>query len=268
MINRPHIFANMLDAAVARGTMSQEDALNHPERESLTSYIGAESLAEVDRNLEPYPLRPGDTILLASDGMFKTLTPEEIRACLHGPGTSWAETLVQQALGKQREYQDNVTVLSVTLDGEPSPIVAAPARTVKIDPIAAAPPPPPPPPPPLPGATPQPALSWPAPEEFQTGTHQAGRKRSPWVLVVVLVFVAGLVAAAGFAGWRWYTNYSHPVPVADPATNLPAVPTPSQPVRQPSPTDPTPAELTPSQAAPPQPEPTQPEPPQPRTPPQ
>ena len=39
----------------------------------------------------------------------------------------------------------------------------------------AAVPPPPPPPPPLPGATPEPAMSWPAPEEFQNGTHQAGR---------------------------------------------------------------------------------------------
>src|SRR5262249_55949541 len=44
MVNRPHVFAVLLDQAVARGQMSQEAALTHPERESLTSYIGAEHL--------------------------------------------------------------------------------------------------------------------------------------------------------------------------------------------------------------------------------
>ena len=114
MINRPHVFANVLDAAVARGTISREDALDHPERESLTSYIGAENLAEIDRNLQPHPFRDGDTILLASDGMFKTLMPEEIGACLNGDPQSWPELLVTRTLSKKREYQDNVTVLSVT----------------------------------------------------------------------------------------------------------------------------------------------------------
>jgi len=258
MINRPHVFANLLDAAVARGTLSQEDALNHPERESLTSYIGAEALAEIDRNLEPYPLRSGDTILLASDGMFKTLNPDEIRACLQGPATYWAEVLVQQTLAKQREYQDNVTVLSVTVDGELTQTFAAlPARTVKIEPFPIAAPPPPPPPPLTFAATPEPAVSWPAPEEFQTGSNPAvRRKRSPWVLASVLILLAGLVAAAGFAGWHWYTKYSHPSPFMGdpPATNVPAESAPTQPV----PTEPMPS----------QPMPSQPLPTQPRTPPQ
>jgi PPM family protein phosphatase len=222
MINRPHVFANLLDAAVARGTLSQEDALYHPERDSLTSFIGAETLSEIDRNLEPYPLRPGDTILLASDGMFKVLNPDEIRASLQGPGTSWPEVLVQQTLAKQREYQDNVTVLSITLDGAAT-FATMPARTVRIEPQFA---PPPPPPPPITAISPEPALSWPAPEDFQTGTHAARSKRNPWVLVLVLIV---LVAAAGFAGWRWYTKYSHPPAYDAPATNIPALTAPAEP---------------------------------------
>ncbi len=35
-------FRELLDAAVARGNMSREDAEQHPERESLTSFIGTE----------------------------------------------------------------------------------------------------------------------------------------------------------------------------------------------------------------------------------
>ena len=93
-------------------------AVDRPPLERLET-MKPDGHAEIDRNLDPYPLRPGDTVLLASDGMFKTLTPDEIRSCLEGPGTSWPEILVQRTLGKQREYQDNVTVLSVTVDGVP-----------------------------------------------------------------------------------------------------------------------------------------------------
>jgi len=74
---------------MARGSLSKEDADNHPERESLTSFIGAESLEEIDRNPEPLPMAAGDTILLASDGMFKTLDAQEIAASLHGAPQTW-----------------------------------------------------------------------------------------------------------------------------------------------------------------------------------
>ncbi len=42
-VNRPHVFANILDSAVTRGSMSREDALLHPERESLTSLSASKS---------------------------------------------------------------------------------------------------------------------------------------------------------------------------------------------------------------------------------
>jgi PPM family protein phosphatase len=117
-LNRFHVFANVLDAAVARGTLSREEAERHPERESLTSYIGTESLEEIDRNVDPWPLRAGDTILLASDGLFKTLLPDQILACLQGSPHSWAEALVGRTMAENREFQDNVTVLSVTIEAE------------------------------------------------------------------------------------------------------------------------------------------------------
>jgi PPM family protein phosphatase len=118
MLNRPHVFANLLDAAVARGTMSRADAEAHPERESLTSFIGTQSLDEIDRNVEPFPLEHGDAILLASDGLFKTLSTAEMIACLGGDPHTWPETLVATAIAKKREHQDNVTVLSVATSAD------------------------------------------------------------------------------------------------------------------------------------------------------
>ena len=122
MINRPHVFANLLDAAVERGALSPADAENHPERESLTSFIGAESLDEIDHNREPYLLKENDVVLLASDGLFKTLSTGEILACLHGDPQSWPDALVEQTMAKQRDHQDNVTVLAIAMQpGIPGP---------------------------------------------------------------------------------------------------------------------------------------------------
>jgi len=66
MVNRPHVFANLLDEAVERGQISREDAAQHPERESLTSFIGIHDLHEIDLNTEPWPVAAGETILLAT----------------------------------------------------------------------------------------------------------------------------------------------------------------------------------------------------------
>ncbi len=121
VINRPHVYANLLDQAVARGAMPLEQAQSHPERESLTSFIGISTLREIDRNIEPWPLRLGDTVLLASDGMFKTLPFAEIQACLIGHPQSWPSVLVDRTLAKGLPAQDNVTVLSVTMAPDSMP---------------------------------------------------------------------------------------------------------------------------------------------------
>jgi protein phosphatase len=198
MVNRPHIFANVLDAAVAQGTMSPADAASHPERESLTSYIGAQQLHEIDFNAEPYPLGEDDVILLASDGLFKTLSIDEMRASRTELPDAWPEALVAATLAKQREYQDNVTVLSVAIESVRTaaiPRTAAPAtkrqvevplqelpKTVRMSPAPAAP-----------------APAWTPPVQ----APPAPRKRS--MLIPILVLLA-LIAAG--AGW-WYVR-THP----------------------------------------------------------
>ncbi len=113
MLNRPHVFANLLDEASAMGKISSLDAERHPEREALTSYIGIRVLEEIDYNTEAWPLAEGDAILLASDGMFKTLDAGEITLCLTGHPESWPRALVERTLARKSPGQDNVTVVSI-----------------------------------------------------------------------------------------------------------------------------------------------------------
>ena len=116
MVNRPHVFSNLLDQAAAMGKISRADAEQHPERDSLTSFIGIQVLEEVDCNTEAWPLNEGDTILLASDGLFKTLEPVEIVNCLRGHPQSWPDALIERTLAQQRPGQDNVTAVTVSCD--------------------------------------------------------------------------------------------------------------------------------------------------------
>ena len=71
-VNHPHVFANYLAEAVEAGRMSAEEASSHPERESLTSFVGAAELVEIDQNREAIAIGAGESLVLASDGMFKT----------------------------------------------------------------------------------------------------------------------------------------------------------------------------------------------------
>ena len=180
MINRPHVFANLLDAAVARGTMSQADAENHPERESLTSFIGAETLDEIDRNPEPIPIQEGDAILLASDGLFKTLSQGEILACIAGAGNpqSWPEALVAQTMAKKHEHQDNVTVLSIAAESEIGAVDSLMPR-------------------PQPGAQ-APVFTPPTEAPAQEVSRVPSRARTALLLVIII-----LALAAG-AWWYFY----------------------------------------------------------------
>ncbi len=176
-VNRPHVFGNLLDSAVARGAMTKEQALLHPERESLTSFIGVDVLEEIDRNIDPWPLSDGDSILLASDGLFKTLSTEEILASLEGRPQAWPEILVARTLDQKYEFQDNVTVLSVTVSNRPD--------TLKL----------PPPPPP--------AVEL-KKESEKTVMLPPPKKTSRKLVAALLIGTIGIGLAGG--GW-WYKKH-------------------------------------------------------------
>jgi serine/threonine protein phosphatase PrpC len=119
-LNVPHVYSRQLDAKAVRGEISREEALGDPQREALTSYLGLPEIAEIDVTRNGFPLRPSDLILLASDGLFKTLPPRDIAALLGGPGAEdlqgVCEKLVETALGRQRRGQDNVTVIGLAAE--------------------------------------------------------------------------------------------------------------------------------------------------------
>jgi protein phosphatase len=101
------IIADLLRA----GELSEEDARTHPHRFVLTRAIGVFPNVDVDH--AGVSCEPGDRLLLCSDGLFKTLAPDELKALLASevePQRS-ADQLV--AIAVEREAEDNVTAMII-----------------------------------------------------------------------------------------------------------------------------------------------------------
>jgi protein phosphatase len=124
-----HNYGGELDEEVKRGVISVEEAQSHPDREALTSYIGAQDIAAIDLSRSPLALEPADCVLLCSDGLFRTLTPEEIAAELQADPQAACEALVQKTLARGDPHQDNVTVLCVKLESGEAARTLAGAHT-------------------------------------------------------------------------------------------------------------------------------------------
>lgn len=115
-LNREDVYRNELYQRMGAGELSYEGAESDPERKSLTNFMGLDPLEHVDFNMEPIMLCRGDRVVLMTDGVFGTLSDEEIcRAVLH-PETTAAETLENMVLAKEKRGQDNFTAIILTIE--------------------------------------------------------------------------------------------------------------------------------------------------------
>jgi PPM family protein phosphatase len=112
-----HIYATRLDREVARGILSRADARAHPDRATLTSYLGQEQPALADRNLKPILLHDKDSVLLCSDGFYRGLSETEIVSYFRKDPQHACDELVQLVIKKDRKQQDNLTVIALTSHG-------------------------------------------------------------------------------------------------------------------------------------------------------
>lgn len=94
---------------VRRGTLTPEEASRHPHRNVITRALGAEEQVEVDRM--SLDLRPGDVVLLCSDGLTGHLSDDQIVTVLREGGSlrAIADRLVRRT--NQAGGTDNVTVV-------------------------------------------------------------------------------------------------------------------------------------------------------------
>ena len=119
-LSTDHSYAQILKLRVHRGELSAGEALGHPLRHALTSYLGRPDPVQHAASTAAVQLRPGARVLLCSDGLTQALDDERIRALMHGPAQAACDRLLQAALARALPDQDNTTavVLHVPRPGE------------------------------------------------------------------------------------------------------------------------------------------------------
>ena len=110
-LNRPHNRAAQLLELAAQGEATLAQALRDPGGRDLTSYLGCPDHIPVDLSPEPVPLVHGDRVLLMTDGVFGTLSPEEIAGAVTPAAPKAALGLARAVEQKQRPFQDNYTAV-------------------------------------------------------------------------------------------------------------------------------------------------------------
>ena len=71
---------SLVDELVRGGKLTEEQAAEHPQRSIITRALGPEPDVEVDT--WSYPVRPGDVLLLCSDGLTSMISEAEITTIL------------------------------------------------------------------------------------------------------------------------------------------------------------------------------------------
>jgi protein phosphatase len=115
-LNEDHSLAPEIDRWAELGRISWEAALADPSRHVLRSALTGSSIEMIDRPRAPLPLKPGDAIILASDGIHSLAEPDIARiATAAATSDAAAEALLAAVAAVDDPHQDNTTVVVVRL---------------------------------------------------------------------------------------------------------------------------------------------------------
>lgn len=116
-LNREHIYQEELAVKAVSRQISIQQVSGDRQAQSLTSYFGIGKIPCIDRNHEGIKLLPGDRLLLASDGVFGTLSPAQMEQALSLPLQEAAQTMANMVREAEKPYQDNNTGLILEYQG-------------------------------------------------------------------------------------------------------------------------------------------------------
>lgn len=104
---------------VRMGRLTPEEALSHPRRHQLTRALGVEDDIEVD--VQTIAARPGDRVLLCSDGLSNELSADEL--CDIASADEPLETVVARLVDAARAAggRDNITAVMLEFDEVEAP---------------------------------------------------------------------------------------------------------------------------------------------------
>jgi PPM family protein phosphatase len=105
---------SLVEELLRGGKLTEEEAFEHPQRSVITRALGVEPIVEIDT--WTYPLRPGDVVLLCSDGLTDMLPESQIEQTLRETYDleEAADRLIHEA--NEAGGRDNITVVLFRVD--------------------------------------------------------------------------------------------------------------------------------------------------------
>lgn len=106
-ISKDHTIVQVL---VEKGKITEEEAKDHPKRHVLTRAVGVDRTLMVDSGI--FGIKPGDRILICSDGLTSFVSQEELQAAVSDQQRSERE-IIQSLFARVYENgaKDNVTAV-------------------------------------------------------------------------------------------------------------------------------------------------------------
>ena len=111
-----------VERLIQQGRLSPAARLTHPDRNKLFNCLGAPTLPRAEHGV-PVLLKPGDQLLLCSDGLWTSIPDHELayRLCARQLDKAIPE-LVRDATLAAGKNSDNVSALAMTWLGKPSAV--------------------------------------------------------------------------------------------------------------------------------------------------
>jgi protein phosphatase len=105
---------SLVEEMVRQGQLTEEQALDHPQRSIITRALGPESVVEPDA--QTVGARDGDLLLLCSDGLSTMISDEQIANVLAHDEPLKATTHALVAAANEAGGRDNITVVLMRLE--------------------------------------------------------------------------------------------------------------------------------------------------------
>ena len=121
-LNQDHSMAPSIDLMAQTGQITEEEALNHPDRNCLVSAINDVKPALIDHGNEPIEILENDIIVLASDGL-QVVPDQKIASVIHKAREAQplyvAAALINSAIDLDNPDQDNIALVAIKVEREP-----------------------------------------------------------------------------------------------------------------------------------------------------
>ncbi|HEX9062854.1 MAG TPA: SpoIIE family protein phosphatase, partial [Clostridia bacterium] len=86
---------------------------NNTRKKMLTNYLGHTGFSEIETGRDAIKLRPGDKVILCSDGVYNSISELELERILSRKLTpsKAAEEIIESILQKRISNQDNASII-------------------------------------------------------------------------------------------------------------------------------------------------------------